>query len=282
MPCDVEETGKTNTALKVQELELPEGIPPLISLYIYASGACNLACQHCWIVPRFQTEDNNGQHIKLEYVKKAIREAKPLGLSSVKLTGGEPTIHPQFREIVSLIEKEKLNITMETNGVLIDEDLARFLKGMPHFSFVSVSLDGAKPETHDRMRGVVGSYRQAVSGIKHLIAAGFRPQIICTLHRGNVSEMTDLIDMAENLGCGSVKFNLVQQIGRGQGFAASQGLGIAEIIQINRHVETDIVPKCKISIYFDIPFAFFPIHKLLKGSLGKCGILNCTGPSVRR
>jgi len=277
MPCDVEETGKKNTDLEVRELKLPEGVPPLTSLYIYASGACNLACQHCWIVPKFRAEDNNGQHIRLDYVKKAIREAKPLGLSSVKLTGGEPTIHPHFRDIISFIEEEKLNVTMETNGVLIDEDLARFLKGIPHFSSVSVSLDGAKPETNDWMRGVAGSYQQALSGVKHLIAAGFRPQIICTLHRGNVAEMTELIDMAENLGCGSVKFNLVQHIGRGRGFAASHGLRIAEIIQLNRQVETEIAPKYKIPIFFDIPIAFFPIHKLLNRSLGKCGILNVLG-----
>jgi SynChlorMet cassette radical SAM/SPASM protein ScmF len=195
----------------------------------------------------------------------------------VKLTGGEPTIHPQFRDIVSFIEEEKLNVTMESNGILIDEDLARFLKGMSRFSFISISLDGAKPETHDRMRGVVGSFRQAVSGIKHLVSAGFRPQIICTLHRGNVSEMTDVISLAENLGCGSVKFNLVQKIGRGQGFASKQGLAIAEIIRLNRQVETDIIPKHKITVYFDIPFAFYPIQKMLKGSLGRCGILNVLG-----
>ena len=62
------------------QLDLPEGVPPLTSLYIYAAGSCNLACRHCWIVPKFQPDGVGGPYVKLEYVEKAIREGKPLGL----------------------------------------------------------------------------------------------------------------------------------------------------------------------------------------------------------
>ncbi len=277
MGCEPELLKTKTKPAKTRKLDLPEGVPPLTSLYMYISGSCNLACRHCWIEPDYQINNRNGKFLKLEYLKKAIAEAKPLGLQSVKLTGGEPTIHPQFRELVSLIENEKLNITMETNGILIDEDLAGFLKDKHHFSFVSVSLDGVKPETHDLLRGVSGSYQQALTGIKNLITVGFRPQVICTLHQGNVSEMTNLIDMVETLGGGSIKFNLVQQIGRGEGFSKNHGLSIEEIIRLYSFLQSDIIPQKKIPIFFDIPHAFSPIRNLLKGSLGRCAILNVIG-----
>ena len=66
-------------------------------------------------------------------MKKAIKEAKPLGLQSVKLTGGEPMLHPQFREIVEYIESENIGMIMETNGTLIDDDMAEFLKSKTTF-----------------------------------------------------------------------------------------------------------------------------------------------------
>ncbi len=93
-------------------------------------------------------------------------EGKSLGLGSIKLTGGEPTLHPEFRELVSLIAEAGLGITMETNGTLIDDDLAQFIRATPQFNFVSVSLDGADAETHDTMRSVPGSYQRAVDGMR--------------------------------------------------------------------------------------------------------------------
>ncbi len=166
---------------------------------------------------------------------------------------------------------------METNGTFIDDEVAKFLKSKKYFNFISVSIDGAKPETHDKLRGVKGSYQKAIKGIKALVKAGFHPQMICTLHKDNINDIEDMIIFAEKLGCGSIKFNHIQKIGRGQDLAAKQGLGIDEIIHIHRHLETEIIPKYKIQVYFDIPMAFFSISKLLKSGLGMCSILNVLG-----
>lgn len=277
MLCEVEEISVQAGDQQNIELDLPEGVPPLSALYLYASGSCNLACRHCWISPIYQGDGDNGQHVQLEHVRKAIREAKPLGLSSVKLTGGEPILHPQFRELVTLIDGAGLDIKIETNGTLIDAALAGFLKQTPHVSFISVSLDGATAETHEALRGVPGCYERALAGIEALVAVGFRPQLICTLHRGNVSQMAEIVALAEEMGSGSVKFNLVQQVGRGEQFAEEQGLEVAEIIQLYRRVETELVAQSKVRIYFDIPFAFYPIRKLLNDSLGRCTIRNILG-----
>ncbi|PJA62762.1 MAG: SynChlorMet cassette radical SAM/SPASM protein ScmF, partial [Candidatus Portnoybacteria bacterium CG_4_9_14_3_um_filter_44_9] len=99
-----------------------------------------------------------GPYVKLEYVEKAIHDGKPLGLSSIKLTGGEPTLHPQFRELVTLIDEAGLDILIETNGTLIDNSMAQFLKSKSNVRFISVSLDGAIAETHDALRSVLGSF----------------------------------------------------------------------------------------------------------------------------
>jgi SynChlorMet cassette radical SAM/SPASM protein ScmF len=277
MGCEPELLQKKTKPTKARKLDLPKGVPPLTSLYMYISGSCNLACRHCWIEPAYQADNKNGKFIKPEYVKKAVKEAKPLGLQSVKLTGGEPMLHPRFREIVDYIESQKIGMIIETNGTLIDDEMVKFLESRKHLNLVSVSLDGAKPETHDKLRGVKGSHRKAVRGIKALVKAGFRPQMICTLHKGNVIETEDVVKLAQKLGCGSVKFNHVQHMGRGDNFAEKNGLKIKELVELFRKIESKIRPRNKISIHFDIPIAFYSIRKLASGSLPCCHVLNILG-----
>ncbi|MGB2963635.1 MAG: radical SAM protein [Anaerolineales bacterium] len=266
-----------NTAKKdYPPLDLPEGIPPLSSLYLYIARSCNLACSHCWIEPMFDPNGTKGQFIKIEYVEKAIREALPLGLRSVKLTGGEPTLHPQFRELINLLHLAQLDIKIETNGMLMDDPLALFLQENG-ISFISVSLDGATAEVHDALRGVSGSFERVLMGIASLAQVGYHPQVICTLHKGNIHEMVDFVKLANHLGCGSIKFNHVQRNGRGERFAEKQGLDVDELINLYRVVEKELVPNSLIPIFFDIPFAFVPINKLLTAQLGRCNVHNILG-----
>ncbi|MGB6872555.1 MAG: radical SAM protein, partial [Dehalococcoidia bacterium] len=165
---------------------------------------------------------------------------------------------------------------IETNGTLVDDDLAEYLK-QKGVSFISVSVDGATAEVHDALRGVPGSYQDALDGIRALVKVGYPVQLICTLHRGNVSQMAEVVALAERLGCGSVKFNHVQRVGRGEQFAEQQGLEIPEIIILYHQVENELLPQSKVRIYFDIPFAFYPIRKLLDDSLCRCTVRNILG-----
>jgi len=270
-------TGANLDNQEAAQLALPDGVPPLTSLYLYISGSCNLACRHCWIVPNYLPDGTvGGSFSKLEHVEKAIREAKPLGLRTVKLTGGEPTLNPQFREIVSSIHDAGLDIIIETNGLLIDDAMALYLK-QNNVSFISVSLDGATAQTHEFLRSVPGSYERALNGIKSLIQAGFEPQIICTLHQGNLHEMAAVVTLANQLGCGSVKFNHVQSVGRGKNFSEQQGLGVDEVLQLYRHLEKEIIPNSHISVYFDVPYAFLSLRKLINDHLGRCSVQNILG-----
>jgi SynChlorMet cassette radical SAM/SPASM protein ScmF len=186
-------------------------------------------------------------------------------------------LHPHFCEIVDHIETQKIGMLMETNGTMINDKMASYLKSKKFFNFISVSVDGANAETHDFLRGTKGAYDKAIAGIKALVKAGFHPQIICTLHRGNAAEIEDVIKLAESLRCGSVKFNHVQQMGRGDNFNESHGLSIPELLSIFSKIEKIIKPKYKFPVFFDIPMAFFPIKKLLKDSICRCAVHGILG-----
>jgi SynChlorMet cassette radical SAM/SPASM protein ScmF len=259
------------------EPQLLDSNPPLTTLYMYIAGSCNLACRHCWIEPNYIPSGKNGKFLSLEHAQKAVRQALPLGLSSVKLTGGEPTLHPHFRELVTLLDQAGLEITMECNGTLVDEDLAQFLRATQHFKFVSVSLDGADARTNESLRMVPGSFDRAVQGIRNLVKVGLRPQLICTLHRGNYTQVQAIIELAEALGCSSVKFNRVQSNGRGEQMARDEGLSLPELLEIHQTILDKTINQSKITVIFDIPLAFNPVSSLQNDVLGRCGIFNILG-----
>ncbi|CAK0745077.1 SynChlorMet cassette radical SAM/SPASM protein ScmF [Gammaproteobacteria bacterium] len=235
-----------------------------------------MACRHCWLAPKFDATGSRSTTLPVELFETAIR--KPLGLSGVKLTGGEPLLHPDFIHLLEIVRREELSLTLETNGLLCTPEIAAEIAKSPN-RFVSVSMDGVDAETHEWIRGVQGSFEAARRAVKNLVAAGIRPQIIFTIMRNNVSQVEAILHMAEDLGAASVKFNIVQPTARGVKLHETQAtMDIAELIELGRHVERDLAPKTKLGIFFDYPQAFRSLSYIASGDgCGVCGILGILG-----
>jgi SynChlorMet cassette radical SAM/SPASM protein ScmF len=265
--------------MAVERIQLPEGVPPLNTYYVYLTGGCNLACRHCWIAPTFQPNGGTGGHLDYNLFALAIDEGLPLGLNSVKLTGGEPLLHPDFVRMVDLLREKELGLTIETNGTLMTESLARYLKDKSTLGLISVSLDGANSETHDSFRGVKGSFERACQGIRNLVDLNCRPQLIMSVHSGNVEEIESLVRLAESLGAVSVKFNIVQSVGRGHRMSErGEILEIEKLIEMGIWVERALQPQVKIPLLYSWPLAFRTLRRLtIEGSGGFCSVFNLLG-----
>ncbi len=265
---------------KTCELDLPEGVPPLTTFYLYLTNGCNLCCRHCWIAPTFVNgEPSPGEYLDLDLLKQAVTEAKPLGLRSAKLTGGEPVLHPQFVEIVDYLTSEGLALNMETNGTLIDTALAKHLKNETNLNFVSVSIDGPNAEVHDPFRGVKGSFDAAVRGFRALVEAGYKPQLIMCPHRGNVEYVEDVVQMAVELSAGSVKFNPVTRSGRGIGMHEhDETLGFEEIVELAHYVRGPLQERTPIKLILSTPLALYTVSELVRsGQNGMCHVRHILG-----
>ena len=163
--------------------DLPDGIPYLGAFYLYMTACCNLSCRHCWITPVHRTTNIPAEdYISVDRLHSAILEAKPLGLNHIKLTGGEPTLHPEFLQTTEMIANEGISSDMESNGTLITSELARHLVKNTSVNFVSVSLDSHILEMHYSFRGVKGRFQESVAGIINLVEVGYLPQIIICVH----------------------------------------------------------------------------------------------------
>jgi SynChlorMet cassette radical SAM/SPASM protein ScmF len=271
---------KTEPELITHELDLPEEVPPLSTFYLYLTSGCNLRCRHCWITPRFvDGEPSPGETLSLELLRSAIEQARPLGLSGAKLTGGEPMLHPQFVQIVDLLTAEGIRTHMETNGTLIDAALARHLREETSLWFISISIDGPTAQIHDAFRGVEGSFEAAVRGFRHLVEAGYQPQLIMSPHRGNVNYVEEVVDLAIELGAGSIKFNPVTRSGRGIAMhERNEALDVVEILELAHFVRGELQERSPIRLTLATPPALYTVGELIDwGTDQQCHVRHILG-----
>ena len=251
---------------------------PLNQLYFYLTEGCNLSCRHCWLSPKLDPTGDRYPTLPVELFETAILEAKPLGLSSVKLTGGEPLLHPQLATLLGIIRQEELGLIIETNGLLCTPEIAKEIAKSPNRS-VSVSIDGADAETHEWVRGVSGSFELARQAVRNLVAADISPQIIMSILPCNVDQVDAIVNMAEKLGASSIKFNIVQPIARGEKLHGNDDvLSIETLITLGRRVEMELSKHTKVRLFFDYPMAFRAMSRIAGGDgCSVCGILGILG-----
>ncbi|MFH1541593.1 MAG: SynChlorMet cassette radical SAM/SPASM protein ScmF [bacterium] len=250
---------------------------PLNSIYFYLTEGCNLACRHCWIAPKYQGDNKSGPVLSFALFRSIINQAKPLGLSGVKLTGGEPFLHPQINEILDYIKEQDLRLIIETNGVLATPEICQKVKTCKR-AHVSVSIDGVDAETHEWVRGVKGCLVAAKQGVRNLVAAGINPQIIMTIMRRNKDQIEPMVRLAESLGASSVKFNLVQPTARGaQMHEANETLNIEELVSLGRWVDRELAASTKLRLMYAHPAAFRSLRRLLSTNSDGCGVCGIFG-----
>lgn len=250
----------------------------LSSLYLYLTGGCNLHCAHCWLDPDFLPQEVKvTDGLTADDVKKAVGEAKPLGLSNIKITGGEPFLNKDIFKILELITDEELSVTIETNGTLIDRKTAAFLRerGISH---ISISIDSQSASFHDAFRGVKGALDQALAGVENAVAQGIDVQFIMSLVSENTGDIEPLMAMAKERGARSVKINPVMPIGRGNTLTQKgRTVPVEDLISLAKWSEGELAEKYEINVWFTIPSAFKPMDAFIKNKNAECSILNILG-----
>jgi SynChlorMet cassette radical SAM/SPASM protein ScmF len=214
------------------------------------------------------------QGISLDAIKKSIPQAKTLGLQSVKLTGGEPLLYEELRELVKFLTSEDLSIFIETNGTLFDKNLLESFQSAK-VAQISISLDAATETVHDEIRGVSGCFQRTMEGLSLLASSGLNFQLIMTLQRKNSREIPALIRLCEKLGARSLKINHLLPCGRAKkAFKRRDNLELEELINLYEEVEAKWLSSNGLEIIFDLPVAFRSIEDIKHRKIKACQILN--------
>lgn len=135
-----------------------------------------------------------------------------LGIPYVAISGGEPLLHSNFFEVAEFIRNNNISLKVETNGEFIDEKMAERFAGLK-FRSVQISLDGATPAVHERLR-IAGDWNKAVEACKLLLKEGVNTEIVFVPTKFNIHEVGRLIDLAYSLGVYGVYTGKIMRIGR--------------------------------------------------------------------
>jgi len=180
------------------------------------TNLCNLRCRHCY---QNAGREAAGGELTREEKLEVLKQIDELGVPALALSGGEPTIHPDFLPIVEEGARRGLYMAVATNGILFaNESFAdRAIKA--GLRYAEVSLDSANPEVHDEFRGVKGAWEKTVQGIRNLIKLGggrVSTGIAATVTKLNKNEISDIIRLGEELGVTRVIFFNFIPTGRGR------------------------------------------------------------------
>lgn len=143
-------------------LQLDEPAPPYELELMPTNRKCNLNCVYCW--QRAEEEVLSNQIADKKYLE-LIDQAAELGIEEVAITGGgEPLMFDSFGGLVRKIKKRSMYGSLVTNGTLFDEELVSTMVKMG-WDKISISLDGARAETQNALRGN-NSFKRVISGLK--------------------------------------------------------------------------------------------------------------------
>lgn len=140
--------------------------------------------------------------VTLSRVVKVLREHAARGVDSVHLTGGEPTVHPDFETILRAARALGMRTSMGTIGTGLANP-AFAARVMPHLDDILFSLHGPDAATHDALTRRPGSFVKLLRAVEHAgRKPGFRPSFNTVVNQGNVDRVVETVRLARSLGAG--------------------------------------------------------------------------------
>jgi 12,18-didecarboxysiroheme deacetylase len=175
---------------------------------------CNLKCVHCYARSEDISYDNELTH---DQAIAMMDDLANFGVPVLLFSGGEPLVHPRLVEYAQYAVSKGMRAVISTNGTLITREKARTLKEIG-LSYVGISLDGLA-STHDKFRGVPGSFKRAMAAIDHCQAAGIKVGLRFTINKRNVQDIPGIFDLLEEKNIPRACFYHLVYSGRGSEIA---------------------------------------------------------------
>lgn len=190
----------------------------LRELWLHTNNSCNLACTHCLV----NSGPGETPGLPPAELRRVVDDALAMGVDRFYVTGGEPFLRGDIYDLIRRItEEEKRELILLTNATLFRGPRGAGLDGLSRERVkFQVSLDGARPETNDPIRGA-GTFEKALDGVRHLSGMGFDVSLTTVVTRQNIRELEDLVGLAADHGARSQ--HLMWSHRRGRAKASDNG-----------------------------------------------------------
>lgn len=194
------------------------GRPAPVNVEIDLSNRCSLGCSWCHFaythtkgplagkMDKPEGAIDGGDLMNWVFAQGMLRELASAGVKSVTFTGGgEPTLHPQFNDIIHLARVWGMDVGLYTHGGHIDNKRAELLK--EECVWVFVSLDECTADAYKDSKGV-NRFEAATDGVRRLVAAEGKATIGVgfLLHPHNYHKVRQMVALGRELGADYVQF----------------------------------------------------------------------------
>lgn len=161
---------------------------------------CNLSCKMCYVRKDGSYVRSHGGLKDGSWWLDLAREGVKHGLLYPLLTGGEPLLHPDFRNILAGMLDMGLQVSINTNGTMIDRDMAEFLNEHRP-TRINLTLYGASRETYRMLCGSADAYDRVREAVSLLKEYGIPLKFNCSITPDNVADMPAMIAYAKEQEC---------------------------------------------------------------------------------
>jgi MoaA/NifB/PqqE/SkfB family radical SAM enzyme len=214
-------------ARAIQARQSGDGRPFLIAHFI--TNRCPCKCRSClWL-------HNDWEDVPLADLQRFYLEAKEQGFIATAISGGEPFIRKDLGQILRFVKEEAgMPILLFNTGWYLKERMDEVL---PYIDMMLVSLDSARPERHDEIRGLRGLFDRLVEAV--VLAKTRYPDISyqfnCCVQKGIADEIDGLLALTEEMGL-RISFDVITEYRHGEGGGAftrtEMGLPASELREV--------------------------------------------------
>ena len=187
--------------------------------------ACPNDCIHC------SAPSRQGQILESSLVKSALSQALDMGSYLITFDGGEPMLRHDLPELVSSVDARAVAASF-TSGYHLSAERARELKQAGLYA-VRISIDSPREEEHDRIRGRVGAYGDALSGVKNALEAGLLVDLFMVTSPHNIDLLEEAFSLASDLGVHELSLYEIVAVGRWASHE-SEVLSDSDVLRLER------------------------------------------------
>lgn len=182
---------------------------PPIGMLAELTHRCPLQCPYC-SNPLELLKANS--ELTTEEWCSTFEQAAEIGVLQVHLSGGEPTLRSDLEQMVGVLAKRGVYSNLITAGVTLTADRIRALaeSGLDH---VQLSFQGACAETTDRIGKMRGAHAKKLRTAEFVREAGLPLTVNAPIHRDNIHEVPDFIELALALGAERLEIANTQYYG---------------------------------------------------------------------
>lgn len=178
----------------------PQGV-----FVVSTTTRCNFNCPHC--AHSFFIDKNKSiiKDISISVFETLLMEGRKANFKIISFSGGEPILHPRFKELVGLVAKYDYLFNFVTNAWLHKEYWPIVNQNRKNLELIFISLDGATAEVHDAVRNKPGSFERVIEAIKFFGKNNIPMVVTSVFTQKNYHQVEEIMNLCVKLGVRRIK-----------------------------------------------------------------------------